>query len=240
MFAGCPARGATDAAGGEDGGVLQVLAGTKSYRLGESLVPGLRAANLHLRRGEFVAVQGPSGSGKSTLLQICGLLDRLDQGECRFAGVSVAGLDESALTGLRRQRIGFIFQSYNLIPVMSVADNVAYPLRLLGVAEREVALRVEAMLARVGLAGLAARRPDQLSGGQRQRVAVARALVKSPWLVIADEPTANLDSATAGQIIDLLGELAADRGATVLVATHDERMTRHCGRVCRMEDGVLP
>jgi len=211
----------------------------KHYRMGEEDIPALKGVDLSVPAGAFVAVRGPSGSGKSTLLNICGLIDGFDAGSYRLAGEDVGGLDETARTLIRRRRIGFIFQSYNLVPVMSVRDNVAYPLLLNEVPDAEARARVDAILDQVGLAGLAERRPDQLSGGQRQRVAIARALVKSPTLVIADEPTANLDTATAGQVVDLMKTLGARHGATFLIATHDDRMTAHCDEVRGLTDGVL-
>ena len=209
----------------------------KHYRVGESDVPALGGVDLAVPAGAFEAVRGPSGSGKSTLLNICGLVDSFDGGQYRLAGEDVGSLDERARTLLRRRAIGFIFQSYNLVPVMTVAENVGYPLQLLGLPETERRDRVAAMLDQVGLGGLAERRPDQLSGGQRQRVAVARALVKAPTLVIADEPTANLDSVTAARIVDLMRELGGRLKTTFLIATHDERMSAHCDRVHELRDG---
>jgi len=211
----------------------------KSYRSGEVRVPALRDVSFALGQGELVALTGPSGSGKSTLLNICGLIDAPDEGEREIAGASLAGLSESRLTLLRREKVGFVFQGFNLVPVMSVFDNVEYPLLLLGLPADERRAAVRAILARVGLAQFESRLPDALSGGQRQRVAIARALVKSPLLVIADEPTGNLDSETAAHIVDLLRELAHERGAAVVVATHDERMTGRCDRIVRLVDGVL-
>jgi putative ABC transport system ATP-binding protein len=211
----------------------------KHYRMGEEDIPALRGIDLDVAPGAFVAVRGPSGSGKSTLLNICGLIDSFDAGQYLLAGEDVGGLDEAARTMIRRRRIGFVFQSYNLVPVMSVRDNVEYPLLLAGLPTGERRTRVDEILGQVGLTGLADRRPDQLSGGQRQRVAIARALVKSPTLVIADEPTANLDTATASQVIDLMKELGQRHGATFLIATHDDRMTAHCDQVRAMTDGVL-
>ena len=211
----------------------------KHYRMGEEDIPALRGVDLTVAPGTFAAVRGPSGSGKSTLLNICGLIDAPDAGRYVLAGQDVAGLDEAARTLLRRRAIGFVFQSYNLVPVMSVRDNVEYPLLLLGLPADERQRRVNEILAQVGLTGLADRRPDQLSGGQRQRVAIARALVKSPTLVIADEPTANLDTATAAQVIDLMKSLGHQHGATFLIATHDDRMTAHCDTVHAMTDGAL-
>jgi putative ABC transport system ATP-binding protein len=216
------------------------LAGVvKHYRMGGEDVPALKGVDLTVPAGAFVAIRGPSGSGKSTLLNICGLIDGFDAGRYRLAGEDVGAVDERAKTMIRRRRIGFVFQSYNLVPVMSARDNIEYPLLLADLPAAERRARVDTILEQVGLAGLAERRPDQLSGGQRQRVAVARALVKSPTLVIADEPTANLDTATAAQVIDLMKMLGREHGATFLVATHDERMTAHCDDVHALTDGVL-
>jgi putative ABC transport system ATP-binding protein len=217
-----------------------VLTGiVKHYRMGDEDIPALRGIDLEIPAGTFMAVRGPSGSGKSTLLNICGLIDSADTGRYLLAGEDVGGLDETARTLIRRRSIGFVFQSYNLVPVMSVRDNVEYPLLLAGLPAGERRTRVNEILGQVGLTGLADRRPDQLSGGQRQRVAIARALVKSPTLVIADEPTANLDTATASQVIDLMKLLGQQHGATFLIATHDDRMTAHCDSVHAMTDGVL-
>lgn len=211
----------------------------KSYRVGESSVEALKGVSLDVGGGEMVALTGPSGSGKSTLLNLCGLIDAPDAGSRELGGTSIDGLDEIGLTRLRREKVGFIFQGFNLVPVMTVFDNVEYPLLLLGVAVAERRQRTMTALQRVGLEAFARRLPDALSGGQRQRVAIARALVKSPALVIADEPTANLDSNTARQIVDLLHELAHERNASVVVATHDERMSSHCDRVLHLIDGEL-
>ncbi|HZV54683.1 MAG TPA: ABC transporter ATP-binding protein [Rhodocyclaceae bacterium] len=211
----------------------------KHYHMGDEDVSALRGIDLEVPAGAFVAVRGPSGSGKSTLLNICGLIDNFDAGRYLLAGEDVGGLDDTARTLIRRRRIGFIFQSYNLVPVMSVRDNVEYPLLLVDVPPPERRRLSDEILAQVGLTGLADRRPDQLSGGQRQRVAIARALVKSPTLVIADEPTANLDTATASQVVDLMKALGERHGATFLIATHDDRMTAHCDQVRAITDGVL-
>ena len=219
--------------------VVRLTGVTKSYRTGETSVQALRGVSLEVNAGELVALTGPSGSGKSTLLNLCGLVDTPDAGERALGGAKINGRTEAELTRMRREKVGFVFQGFNLVPVMTVFDNVEYPLLLLGTPAAERRARVMAILARVGLAGFEQRLPDALSGGQRQRVAIARALVKSPALVIADEPTGNLDSATAAQIVDLLRELAREHRAAVVVATHDERMTSRCDRVLRLVDGEM-
>ncbi|BAP54435.1 ABC transporter-like protein [Thioploca ingrica] len=212
---------------------------TKTYPVGEARVEALKGIDLCLKMGEFVAIGGPSGSGKSTLLNICGLLDQSDQGEYRFDNQNIGTLDPTQLTRLRREYIGFIFQHFNLIPVMNALENVEYPLMLTQLVAKERRARAAMMLDKVGLSELYYQLPDQMSGGQRQRVAIARALVKHPQLVIADEPTANLDTVTANQIIDLMHELSTEQNTTFLIATHDERMVRRCGRTLHLVDGVL-
>ncbi len=212
---------------------------SKAYVMGGNPVPALRDVNLVIDAGDFVALTGPSGSGKSTLLNLCGLLDRADSGKITLDSVDVSGLDSEQLTVLRRERLGFVFQNFNLVPVMSVFENVEFPLFLQGMPEAERKDRVNRTLARVGLDAFAKRRPDELSGGQRQRVAIARALVKSARVVIADEPTANLDSVNAAQVVDLMRALARDEGTTCIIATHDPRVSDHCDRVVRLVDGVL-
>jgi putative ABC transport system ATP-binding protein len=218
---------------------LRLQGVSKAYRVGGMPVQALREASLEIAAGEMVALTGPSGSGKSTLLNLCGLVDTPDAGSREIAGVSVDRFSASQLTALRRERIGFVFQGFNLVPVMSAYENVEYPLLLLGTGAAERRRRVSQALERVGLGALGNRLPDALSGGQRQRVAIARALVKAPAVVIADEPTGNLDSATAMQVVDLLRELTREQGAAAVVATHDDRMTGHCDRAVRLKDGVI-
>lgn len=211
----------------------------KTYRLGAHVIPALQGVDLLVQRGELLALTGPSGSGKSTLLNLCGLIDTPDAGEIMLGGTAVQGLDEQARTLLRRDALGFVFQSFNLVPVMTVAENVDYPLFLAGVPAAERRDRVAQQLAAVGLQAHAHHRPDALSGGQRQRVAIARALVKRPRLVIADEPTASLDSHTADQVLDLLRARGQAEGAAFVIATHDSRLTRRCDRVVALLDGRI-
>lgn len=221
--------------------ILQLRQLRKTYRLGQHIVPALQGVDLDIQPGEMLALTGPSGSGKSTLLHLAGLIDRPDAGTITFDGQRVETLPERALTTLRRDAIGFIFQSFNLVPVMTVADNVDYPLFLANRPSAERRERVRAALAAVGLSEHAQHRPDALSGGQRQRVAIARALVKRPRLVIADEPTASLDSHTAEQVLDLMRERCHAEGAACLIATHDERAVHRCDRVITLCDGrILP
>ena len=221
-------------------GFVSLRAVHKSYALGETTVSALRGVSLELSRGEFTAVVGPSGSGKSTLLNLVGCLDEPDRGEVVLDGVDVAKLSDDERSKLRNRKIGFIFQSFNLVPVLDVFENVELPLVLqheLSVADRKA--RVEQALSDVGLAAHGKKRPDQLSGGERQRVAIARALVSSPLLVLADEPTANLDSATTHRILDLMGELNARRNVTFFFSTHDEKLMSRVARVVRIQDGEL-
>jgi putative ABC transport system ATP-binding protein len=219
--------------------LIQLQHVKKSYALGDTLVRALRGIDLTVNTGEFTALIGPSGSGKSTLLHLCGLLDRADEGSLTLADTPIDDLPEPRLALIRRADIGFVFQGFNLVPVMSARENVEYPLLLLGTGAAERRQRVQQMLERVGLQDFGGHRPDKLSGGQQQRVAIARALVKLPKLVIADEPTANLDSETATQMIDLMHELAKEHRITFLIATHDDRMAARCGRIVHLHDGVI-
>jgi putative ABC transport system ATP-binding protein len=219
--------------------VLEVRNVRKTYRLGEHVVPALQGVSLTVQPGEMLALTGPSGSGKSTLLNLAGLIDTPDAGEILLRGRPVTALSDTDATLLRRDAIGFVFQGFNLVPVMTVADNVDYPLFLAGVPAAERRERVAQVLEAVGLAEHAQHRPDALSGGQRQRVAVARALIKRPTLVIADEPTASLDSHTAEQVLALMRERGHAQGAAFLIATHDARLLRRCDRVIALRDGVI-
>jgi putative ABC transport system ATP-binding protein len=211
----------------------------KSYHLGGNVVPALRGIDLEVGHGDFMALMGPSGSGKSTLLNLCGLLDVPDEGTIHLDDGEVGRLPERARTLIRRQRVGFVFQGFNLVPVLTVHDNVEYPLLLSSMPSAEREERIAWILGRTGLTRFGHHLPDQLSGGQRQRVAIARALVKRPELVIADEPTANLDTTTATEIIDLMHELANEASTTFVIATHDERMAKRCARVIHVQDGII-
>ena len=203
------------------------------------MIPALQGVDLVVRRGELLALTGPSGSGKSTILNLAGLIDTPDRGEILLGGQRVTDLNETRRTLLRRDALGFVFQSFNLVPVMTVAENVDYPLFIAGVPAAERRERVAAQLSAVGLQDHAQHRPDALSGGQRQRVAIARALVKRPLLVIADEPTASLDSHTADQVLALMRERCEAEGAAFVIATHDSRLTQRCDRVLALLDGRL-
>ncbi len=218
---------------------IRVCELSKTYRLGHTPVPALREVSLEVDQGEFVAVVGPSGSGKSTLLHLVGGLDRPDRGEIAIDGQSLDALAPRALAWFRAQKIGFVFQFFSLLPVLTAYENVEYPLLFRELVPADRRRRVEETLDRVGLAAHARHRPDQLSGGQQQRVAIARALVTGAGLILADEPTANLDSQTGQTIIDLLEGAQLERGTTFILATHDPSLVRRAARVVRLQDGRI-
>jgi putative ABC transport system ATP-binding protein len=208
------------------------------FRLGDSEVHALRNLSLTIGAGEYVAVMGPSGSGKSTLLNIVGLLDRPSAGRYRLEGRDVTTLSPDEQAQVRSRRIGFVFQSFHLVPRLTAADNIALPMVLAGTAPRERAERVARALRDYGLHDRADHKPDELSGGQRQRVAIARATIMSPALILADEPTGNLDRATGDEVVRLLEELNA-RGVTLIVVTHDPQIGSRARRRVMMEDGAI-
>ncbi|HTP28903.1 MAG TPA: ABC transporter ATP-binding protein [Anaeromyxobacteraceae bacterium] len=213
---------------------------SKVYRLGKTEVRALRGVSLEVERGQFLSIAGPSGSGKTTLLNLIGCIDTPTEGRVIVDGTDTNDLSERALTDLRLRRIGFIFQTFNLVQVLSVHQNVEFPLLLQGGIKRgERRQRVGALLEAVGLADHARHRPNELSGGQRQRVAVARALVTGPALVLADEPTANLDSETGGTIIDLMKDMNARDGTTFIFSTHDPKVMAHATAIVRIADGQV-
>ncbi len=212
---------------------------SKTYQEGDVAVPALRGVNLDIEPGDFATLAGPSGSGKTTLLSLIGGLDRPTAGEILVDGEPIAAMAKSRLADLRLHKIGFVFQTYSLIPVLSAAENVEFILRLLGAPKAERTARAREVLGEVGLAGLESRRSSRLSGGQQQRVAVARALATRPAIVLADEPTANLDSQNAEALIALMAELNAASGVTFLIATHDPRVIAHSRRRIDMSDGEI-
>ena len=209
----------------------------KSYRLGETEIRALDGVDLEIARGELVALSGPSGSGKSTLLHLLGALDTPDSGHAEFDGSNLDRLSERERTLVRRRRLGFVFQSFHLVPVLTALENVEYPLWLDDVPAPERRRRAEAALAAVGLAGRSAHRPERLSGGERQRVAIARALVHEPVALLADEPTGNLDSANGAAIYELIEALRRERGTTVVIATHDPALMARAARRIELRDG---
>jgi len=211
----------------------------KDYGLNDQVVHALRGVNLEFQSGEFAAIAGPSGSGKSTFLHLVGCLDKLTGGTMMVGGTNTAEMTRKQLALLRRNSIGFIFQAYNLIPVLSVEENISFPLNLLGIPAKEIKDRTANVLAEVGLEGMAKRRPKEMSGGQQQRVAIARALVKKPALILADEPTANLDSTIGREILELMLKLNKSAGTTFIFSTHDTMVMDYARRLIRIHDGQI-
>jgi len=211
----------------------------KTYHQGDIEVTGLDQVDLEINEGGFVCLSAPSGGGKTTLLNAIGGLDTPDSGEIWLAGERIDKLGKSELASMRLHRIGFVFQAYNLIPVLTARENIEFVMEVQGVPAAEREQRSTEILAEVGLEGLGDRRPAQMSGGQQQRVAVARAIVSKPALVLADEPTANLDSHTAEQLMELFVELNEHHGTTFVIATHDQRVMRYAKRVVHMLDGKI-
>jgi putative ABC transport system ATP-binding protein len=221
------------------GDVIRVEKVTKVYGTDGLEVTALRSLDLAIKRGEFTAIAGPSGSGKTTILNIIGGLDAPTAGRVTLAGKKISEMSGRDLSDFRRDHIGFIFQSYNLIPVLTAAENIEYVMLLQGVPEGERRSRVASILREVGLEGMEDRRPNQLSGGQQQRVAVARAMVSRPDLVLADEPTANLDSATGAALLDMMRELNEKSGMTFVFSTHDGMIMERARRLVVLKDGAV-
>lgn len=220
--------------------VVEIQNVYKTYQLGSTEVLALRGLSLTIRKGEFAALIGASGSGKTTLLNLVGCLDTADKGKILIENTDIKQLSEDEKSDLRNEKIGFIFQSFNLIPVLSVFENVEIPLTIRkDLTPEQRSEKVLAAIRDVGLEEFAHHRPDQLSGGQRQRVAIARALVTEPLLILADEPTANLDSKTAHHIIDLMLELNKKRQMTFFFCTHDEKLMSRVQRIVKIKDGVI-
>ena len=217
--------------------VLEARGVSKVYDTRGVETRALNGVDLRIREGEFTALSGPSGSGKTTLLNLFGALDEPSGGEVRLDGESLAELDAAALSRLRLHKLGFVFQAYNLIPVLTATENVEFVMVLQGVPAAERRARAGELLREVGLEGLGDKRPLEMSGGQQQRVAVARAIASRPRVVLADEPTANLDSETAGRLLDLMGRLNAEHGVTFLFSTHDPLVMQRARRNVRLRDG---
>ncbi len=219
--------------------ILRLIDVKRRFLLGETTIDALNSISLEIHAGEFLAVWGPSGSGKSTLMNIIGLIDSPTSGEVHFDDEYTHMLDDDELTEFRSKKIGFVFQNFNLVPVLSALENVMLPLQIQGVAEKESKDRAAAALVDVGLERFRDSLPDKLSGGQRQRVAIARALVVNPMLVIADEPTANLDSENSRMVVDLMRDMNRARKVTFVFTTHDQRLLDHVDRKILLRDGNI-
>ena len=219
--------------------VVELEEVTKVYHQGDQRVEALRGLSMAVESGEFTAISGPSGSGKTTALNLIGALDTPTSGTVRLEGANLGTLSRQALSHLRRDRIGFVFQAYNLLPILSAYENAEIVMAVQGVAEDERRPRVMELLARVGLEGMEDRRPSELSGGQQQRVAIARAIASGPAVVLADEPTANVDSATADALLEMMETLNREQQVTFLFSTHDPRVMARARRLIRLVDGRI-
>jgi putative ABC transport system ATP-binding protein len=211
---------------------------TKTYELGDETIYALREVSLDVQRGEFVAVMGPSGSGKSTLMHLLGLLDVPEQGEVLVEGQSTKNLDDDALTHLRRDKLGFVFQTFELIPTLSARENILLPAEVAG-KRGEAEKRCEVIAGQLGIAERLNHRPNQLSGGQRQRVAIARSLINNPVVILADEPTGNLDSQTSTEVLELMKRGVKENNWTVIMVTHDPKAALYADRIVFLQDGKL-
>ena len=219
-----------------------ILAATdlhRSYALADSAVPALRGVSLHLNAGDFTAIMGPSGCGKSTLLQLCGAMDKADSGSLKLDGREVTSMTDLDLTRLRRERIGFVFQFFNLLPTLSVLENIAMPLLLARKDEKSAFDKARSLAARVGIDHRLSHYPNQISGGEAQRAALARAVIHEPALLIADEPTGSLDSTNGQSVLELFQELNRDLGIAILMATHDAQVATIAKQTIRMKDGKI-
>lgn len=220
--------------------IIEIKGLTKEYALGTTIVPALRGVDLTVTEGDFMSVVGPSGSGKTTLLNIIGCIDSATKGSVQVGGREVTTLNDKEITDIRLHKIGFIFQTFNLIPVLNVLENVEFPLLLMKkLSAGEIRKRAEKLVDEVGLKELVEHKPAELSGGQRQRVAIARALVTNPDIVLADEPTANLDSETGAQILELMKEMNQIEKTTFIFSTHDPNVLKYAHNIIKIKDGLL-
>lgn len=219
--------------------IIEIVNASKNYMLGKTEVPALKNINLSVAKGEMICLMGPSGSGKSTLLNLIGALDSPTSGSVIIDGKNISLCSDRELSTFRNRTLGFIFQSFNLIPVLSVRENVEYPLLIQNIPGKEKKERVAEMLHAVGLSEFASRKPDELSGGQRQRVAIARALAGKPSVLVADEPTANLDHKTGRGIMDMIADMNKSTETTVIFATHDPIVSDYTKKIIRLADGVI-
>jgi putative ABC transport system ATP-binding protein len=222
-------------------GIIHLSQVKKHYNLGKTVVQAVKGIDLTIEKGDFISIAGPSGSGKSTILNMIGLIDKPTEGSVTIEGKDIGSLSDSELTRLRHQRIGFIFQSFNLIPVLSTKENIEFPLLLGKSGKIDKAKRewIDFLIEQVGLSDRRGNKPNELSGGQRQRVAIARALVTKPMIVLADEPTANLDSVTGEAIIGLMKKVNAESGTTFVFSTHDDKVVKIADHVVRLRDGLV-
>jgi putative ABC transport system ATP-binding protein len=234
-----PCRMMSKTVRGYDMALVEMRNITKDYVLGETIVHALRGIDLQIDKGEFVAIWGPSGSGKTTLLNLIGAIDNPSEGDVSIGGRDIPSLSDNMKSDFRNESVGFIFQGFNLVPVLTAVENVMLPLQIGGVGHKEAKAKALSLLQEVGLADLIDNRPFKMSGGQQQRVAIARALVNDPSMVIADEPTANLDRETAHMIIGIMRALNEKDGITFIFSTHDQRLLDQVKRLVRLEDGRI-
>lgn len=219
--------------------MIQIQNVERNYKSGESVVRALRGVSLDIADGDFLSIAGPSGSGKTTLLNLIGCIDALDKGDIIINNTAVTKMNKNEKTEFRRENLGFIFQTYNLIPVLSAFENVSFVLSILNIDNKEIERRTMKILKEVGLEGMEHRRPDKLSGGQQQRIAIARALIKEPSIVLADEPTANLDSKTGEGILKLMKEMNKKYNTTFIFSTHDNMVMDYASRLVSLHDGLI-
>lgn len=220
-------------------GIVKIERADKTFNLGKTIIRALKGVSLEITKGEFMAIVGPSGSGKSTLLNLIGCIERPTSGTIKIDGTDITSLSSDELANIRSEKLGFIFQSFNLLPVLTVAENVEYPLHLKSVDRKTMKEKVSAVLREVGLEKFSHHKPAELSGGQRQRVAISRALVGSPSIILADEPTANLDHRTGEEILSLMKDLNRKLGTTFIFSTHDLKIMKIADRIVELRDGEI-